>query len=70
MTKQGAENDNYTSLISLVRRWYLDGMDTKIKLFSYNNKANLMDLLTVTGLVTLLKLDSNHRFFSQCDLEI
>ena len=61
---------NYTSLISLVRRWYLDGMDTKIKLFSYNNMANLRDLLTVTGLVILLKLDSNHRFFSQCDLEI
>ena len=70
MTKQGANNDNYTSLISLVRRWYLDGMDTKIKLFSNNNKANLKDLLTVTGLVILLKLDSNHRFFSQCDLEI
>ena len=70
MTRQGAKNDNYTSLVSLVRRWYLDGVDTKIKLFSYNNKANLRDLLTVTGLVILLKLDSNHRFFSQCDLEI
>ena len=41
--KQGAKNDNYTSLISLVRRWYLDGMGTKIKLFLYNNKANLRD---------------------------
>ena len=34
------------------------------------NKANLRDLIAVTGLVILLKLDSNHRFFSLCDLEI
>ena len=32
--------------------------------------ANLRDLLTVTGPAILLKLDSNNRFFSQCDLEI
>ena len=49
MTKQGAKNDNFTSLISLLRRWYLDGMGTKMKLFSYNNKANLRDSLTVTS---------------------
>ena len=36
----------------------------------YNNKANLRDLIAATGLVILLKLDSNHRFFSPCDLEI
>ena len=35
-----------------------------------NNKANLRDLIAVTGLVILLKLDSNRRFFSPCDLEI
>ena len=34
------------------------------------NKANLRDLLAATGLVILLKLDSNRRFFSPCDLEI
>ena len=35
-----------------------------------NNKANLRDLIAATGLVILLKLDSNHRFFSPSDLEI
>ena len=34
------------------------------------NMANLRDLIAATGLVILLKLDSNHRFFSPCDLEI
>ena len=34
------------------------------------NKANLRDLIAATGLVILHKLDSNHRFFSPCDLEI
>ena len=33
------------------------------------NKANLRDLIAATGLVILLKLDSNRRFFSPCDLE-
>ena len=37
---------------------------------SHYNKANLRDLIAVTGLVILFKLDSNHRFFSPCDLEI
>ena len=36
----------------------------------FGNKANLRDLTATTGLVILLKLDSNHRFFSLCDLEI
>ena len=35
-----------------------------------NNKANLRDLIAATGLVILLKLDLNRRFFSPCDLEI
>ena len=35
-----------------------------------NNKSNLRDLIAATGLVILLKLDSNRRFFSPCDLEI
>ena len=34
------------------------------------NKANLRDLIAATGLAILLKLDSNHRFFSLYDLEI
>ena len=34
------------------------------------NKANLRDLIAVTGLVILLKFDPNHWFFSLCDLEI
>ena len=34
------------------------------------NKANLRVLIAVTGLEILLKLDSNRRFFSRCDLEI
>ena len=34
------------------------------------NKANLRDLIAATGLVILLKLDSNRWFFNLCDLEI
>ena len=33
-------------------------------------QGNLRDLIAATGLVNLLKLDSNRRFFSPCDLEI
>ena len=35
-----------------------------------NNKANLKDLIAVTGPVIWLKLDSNRWIFSLCDLEI
>ena len=35
-----------------------------------HNKANPRDLIAASGLVMLLKLDSNRRFFSLCDLEI
>ena len=41
-----------------------------MKRFININKANLRDLIAATGLVILLKLDSNRRFFSLCDLEI
>ena len=34
------------------------------------NKANLRNLKAATGLVILLKLDSNYQFFSLCNLEI
>ena len=37
---------------------------------SLENKANLRDLIAATGLVILLKLDSNHWFFILYDLEI
>ena len=37
---------------------------------TYMEETNLRDLITATGLVILLKLDSNCRFFSPCDLEI
>ena len=36
----------------------------------HRNRANLRDLIAATGLVILLKLDLNRRFFSPCDLEI
>ena len=36
----------------------------------WKNKANLRDLIAVTGLVILLKMDSYHWFFSPNDLEI
>ena len=35
-----------------------------------DNKANLRDLISATGLVILLKFDPIHQFFSPCDLEI
>ena len=34
------------------------------EMWKYNNKANLRDLIAATGLVILLKLDSNRRLFS------
>ena len=37
---------------------------------AWDNKANLRDLIAATGLVILLKLDSNCRLISPCDLEI
>ena len=40
-------------------------LDTKA---SY--KTNLRNLIAATGLIILLKLDSNHQVFSPCDLEI
>ena len=39
-------------------------------LLTIKNKANLRDLIAATGLVILLKLDLNRRFFSPYDLEI
>ena len=44
--------------------------DNIFKCIFFNNKANLRDLIAATGLVILLKMDSNHWFFSPCDPEI
>ena len=44
--------------------------DYIFKCITLNNKANLRDLIAATGLVILLKSDSNRRFASPCDLEI
>ena len=41
-----------------------------IACYWYSNEANLTDLIASTGLVNLLKLDSNGRFFSPCEIEI
>ena len=46
----------------------------KVKLISYEmnineNKANLRDLIATTGLIILLKLDSNRRFFARVTLK-
>ena len=38
--------------------------------FIASNRANLMDLMAATGLIILLKLDSNRRFFGPYDLGI
>ena len=52
--------------VSLICEWsHKDQMPNQ-----FANKANLRDLIAATGLVILLKLDSNSRFFSPCDLEI
>ena len=45
--------------------WPWNLMKNKTK----QNKANLRDLIAATGLVILLKLDSNHRFFSHVTLK-
>ena len=53
--------------------WMYDKSIPNVKRVSMHvglNKANLRDLIAATGLVILLKLDSNRRFFSPCDLEI
>ena len=60
----------YTPITTCVFRNYdlLTTITTFITWFT--NKANLRDLIAATGLVILLKLDSNRRFFNPCDLDI
>ena len=45
-------------------------LDSCGTILSITNKANLRNLIAATGLVILLKLNSNCRFFSLCHLEI
>ena len=54
-------------VISLEYKTTLKNMGNCI---TWNNKANLRDLIAATGLVILLKFDPIHQFFSPCDLEI
>ena len=48
-----------------VLMWPLDMI-----LIQNTNKANLTDLIAATGLVILLKFDTNHRFLTPHDFEI
>ena len=55
----------------LLHKWWLqDIVDRVARNPLKENKANLKDLIAAIGLVILLKLDSNRRFFSPCYLEI
>ena len=54
-------HENMLPVISPMKMWHMQDQ---------MNKANLRDLIAATGLVILLKLDPNRRFFSPCDLEI
>ena len=58
------QNISHYALMCEIMTW----SDDKTKLI--HNKANLRNLIAVTVLVILLKLDSNHRLISLCDLEI
>ena len=66
LCKESTSHQSIPSQIGQNWPWWL----TYWIYFLEYNKANLRDLIAVTGLVILLKLDSNHRFFSLCDLEI
>ena len=61
-------NSPETPNLSQIRR-FLEPCELEIWRMIFN-KANLRDLIAATGLVILLKLDSNGQFFSPCDLEI
>ena len=69
-TNEMSEYD-YIGLIDVHRNNEIDKCDedNDIDNSNYdNNEANLRDLIAATGLVILLKLDWNRRFFSPCDL--
>ena len=58
------KNKEYRFIEVCIERTHSKNMHT------IQNKANLRNLIAVTGQVILLKLDSNRRFFSPYDLEI
>ena len=63
---------NYWGYITDVSQYHNAGiwsMDQNIWRFMLN-KANLRDLIAATGLVILLKFNSNRWYFSPCDLDI
>ena len=47
----------------------VQGYLVEIRYSCRRKKANLRDLIAATGLIILLKLDSNHRFFSHVTLK-
>ena len=55
---------------TLLKRWITNYVVWNLFRKTKTNKGNLRDLIAATGLVILLKLDSNGLFFSRCDLEI
>ena len=59
-----AKNKEYRFIEVCIERAHSKNM------YTIQNKANLRNLIAATGQVILLKLDSNRRFFSPCDLEI
>ena len=54
----------------IITRWSVKAFVMEVYCGAHVNKANLRDLIAATGLLILLKLDSNRRFFSLCGLEI
>ena len=61
---------NMLGICKIVLRCSLKLQPAMLRSVWIKNKTNLRDLIAATGLVILLKLDSNRRFFSPCDLEI
>ena len=59
-----ANNDHW-----LLWNVYLE-LKHKVKRISFYNKANLREWIAGTGLVILLKFDSNRQFFSAYDLQM
>ena len=61
---------NMLGICKIVLRCSLKLQPAMLRSVWIKNKTNLRDMIAATGLVILLKLDSNRRFFSPCDLEI
>ena len=77
MLVKGAPGDSemYVFMIiqshkSLIDVYLLCGLHSQLEKLDILNKSNLRDLIAATGLVILLKWDSNLHVFSPCDLVI